>query len=127
MDKQRRTILSITFSATLVFVVVSAFTAQPVSAESWNDNSGFDAIDRIETTELATLSGRDNLTNVQSIQELDATVSNSSFTAETIISGAITIEQHALDNFEGVGMFNIFTGNNNAVNSAVGISIYLSE
>ena len=88
---------------------------------------GFAALDAIERDDLAGLSGRDNLTNVQSIQELDATVSNSSFNADTIMSGAITIEQHALDHFEGVGMFNIFTGNNNAVDSAVGISVYITE
>ncbi len=88
---------------------------------------GFAALDSIASDDLADLTGRDNLTNVQSIQELDATVSNSSFNADTIMSGAITIEQHALDNFEGVGVFNIFTGNNNAVDAAVGISVYITE
>ena len=91
--------------------------------ESWEESS----LEAMGANELAGLSGRDSLTNVQSIQELDASVSNSSFNANTMTTGAITIEQHALDNFEGVGLFNIFTGHNNAVNSAVGISIYVAE
>ncbi|WP_421868463.1 hypothetical protein [Motiliproteus sp.] len=108
-------------------LLAAALVSQPLSAESLDHSIGFEDSVRLSENELATLNGRDSLTNVQSIQELEATVSNSSFTADTIMSGGITIEQHALDNFEGVGMFNLFTGNNNAVNSAVGISIYLSE
>ncbi|RDE19088.1 hypothetical protein DV711_15980 [Motiliproteus coralliicola] len=124
MDKQLFQTPNRLGSALLLMIAV---VIQPVYAENLDQSVGFEDSARIDDSELASLNGRDNLTNVQSIQELDATVSNSSFTAETIMSGAITIEQHALDNFEGVGMFNIFTGNNNAVNSAVGISIYLSE
>ncbi len=83
--------------------------------------------DAMETEDLSALTGRDNLTNVQSIQELEATVSNGTFNANTIITGAITIEQHALNDFEGAGVFTFNTGNNNAFNSAIGISIYLTE
>lgn len=97
------------------------------STETQADPWGTPTKEAMETDDLSEVTGRDNLTNVQSIQELEATVSNGSFTADTITTGAITIEQHALDNFEGVGLFNIFTGHNNAVNSAVGISIYLTE
>lgn len=115
----------------ILFLALGITTANSVNADSAlatpPDAQGFAALDVIEADALASLSGRDNLTNVQSIQELDATVSNSSFNADTINTGAITIEQHALDHFEGVGMFNIFTGNNNAVDSAVGISVYLTE
>ncbi len=104
-----------------------AETQSAILVLSRNTAEGFEALDQIASDELVSLTGRDNLTNVQSIQELDATISNSSFNADTIMSGAITIEQHALENFEGVGMFNIFTGNNNAVDSAVGISIFITE
>lgn len=121
MDK-----LLIIFSFLMV-LVISISVSQKASADAPIEPLGFAALDILETQDLADLSGRDNLTNVQSIQELDATVSNSTFNVDTILTGAITIEQHALDNFDGVGMFNIFTGNNNAVNSAVGISIYLNE
>lgn len=108
--------------SSLITVSVTADT----QGDSWESSSP----EAMGTDELAGLSGRDsltNLTNVQSIQELEASVSNSSFTADTMTTGGITIEQHALDNFEGVGLFNILTGHNNAVNSAVGISVYVAE
>ncbi len=115
------------FVPILLVLAFSVAIAKGVQADTQVENDGFTSLDVIEREDLANLSGRDNLTNVQSIQELNATVSDSSFNADTIMTGAITIEQHALDNFEGVGMFNIFTGNNNAVDSAVGISIYINE
>ncbi|OEY65108.1 hypothetical protein [Marinobacter sp. X15-166B] len=111
-------------------LAVAGFLAGPVAAdtevESW-ESASLEELDTMGAEELADSSGRDKLTNVQSIQELDASVSNSSFNANTMTTGAITIEQQALENFEGVGLFNIFTGHNNAVNSAVGISVYLAE
>ena len=115
------------FFSFLMVLIISISLSHKASADTQIEPSGFAALDVLETQDLAELSGRDNLTNVQSIQELDATVSNSTFTVGTMVTGAITIEQHALDHFAGVGLFNIFTGNNNAVNSAVGISIYVTE
>lgn len=118
------------FSTLFPVFLLIAFTlaiSQAVNADTQPDTLGFDSLETIDGGALSGLNGRDVLTNVQSIQELKATVSNSAFNADTIISGAITIEQHALDHFEGVGMFNLFTGNNNAVDSAVGISVYLTE
>ncbi|MFT6914249.1 MAG: hypothetical protein ACJAWL_000537 [Motiliproteus sp.] len=126
MIKQNTMLLPIFLVMAFSIATTDNANAEPPS-EAPLEAQGFDALDTIATDALSSLQGRDNLTNVQSIQELDATVSNSSFNADTINTGAITIEQHALDNFEGVGMFNIFTGNNNAVNSAVGISIYITE
>mgnify|MGYP003659164991 CR=1 FL=1 len=115
------------FFSYLIVLIISISVNQKANSETLFEPLGFAALDVLETQDLADLSGRDNLTNVQSIQELDASVSNSTFTVGTMLTGAITIEQHALDHFAGVGLFNVFTGNNNAVNSAVGISIYLAE
>ncbi len=122
MDKLFTTLVPI-----FLVLAFSVAITQTVRADTETNHSGFSSLEAIEIKDLADLNGRDNLTNVQSIQELDASVSNSTFNADTITSGAITIEQHALDHFEGVGMFNIFTGNNNAVDSAVGISVYVTE
>jgi len=86
------------------------------------------ALNVIESDQLAGLSGRDshsNLTNVQSIQELDASVSNSAYNVDTMVTGAITIEPNSLNHYSGI--VNIMTGNNNAVDAAMGVSIYLSE
>ncbi len=81
----------------------------------------------ISDVELAEYRGRDGNTNitVQTNQQLDAQVSNSSFQAGQINSGAVTFGEHALDNFSGVGQFTIVTGNNNAVNSALGVTFNL--
>ena len=89
----------------------------------------FDALDGVSSDELAQMRGRENinLINVQSLQDLKATASGNSVNAGNVISGPITIESHAIDSFDGVGLFNIMTGHNNAVTSAVGISIYFAE
>ena len=86
-----------------------------------------DTLQPLAVEQLDELRGRNSLTNVQSIQDLEATVTGGSFAVDTLTSGSITIEQHALDSFEGVGIFNLFTGHNNAVDAAVGISVFLSE
>lgn len=80
-----------------------------------------------EAQELDTLRGQNGHTQivVQSNQELNATVTGSTFNVGTINGGAVTIADHALDNFSGVGVFNIVTGNNNAVDAAVGITFNL--
>ncbi|GHC28964.1 hypothetical protein [Aidingimonas halophila] len=110
-------------------IVLSTLVAASMAAES-DSSRGFAAAERLEGAELDSLRGREgfaDITNVQSIQNLDASVSHSSFHADTIRSGAITIEAQALENFGGIGLFNLVTGNNNAVNSGVGVSIYMAE
>ena len=115
------------FFSLLVLLIISISVNQKASADTGVEALSFAALDTLETQDLAGLSGRDNLTNVQSIQELEATVSNSSFNAETIMSGAITIEHHALDNFKGAGSIVLNSGNNNAINSGIGISVYITQ
>lgn len=80
-----------------------------------------------ELLELDVLRGQygDTQITVQSNQDLEATITGSTFNVGTINSGAVTINEHALDNFSGVGLFNIVTGNNNAVNAAIGVTINL--
>lgn len=80
-----------------------------------------------EPLELDVLRGQygDTQITVQSNQDLEATITGSTFNVGTINSGAVTINEHAMDNFSGVGLFNIVTGNNNAVNAAIGVSFNL--
>lgn len=90
--------------------------------------AGFGEWQQVEGHELDELRGREgfkDLVNVESTQNLEAAVSDSSFTAGTIATGGITVEAGALGNFSGVGLFNMVTGNGNAVNSGVSISIYM--
>lgn len=92
-----------------------------------SSEQGFAALETLEQEELAHLYGREggfNLVNIQSIQHLDAAVTGASFTAGSIVSGNVVIENRALDNFSGIGLFNINTGHSNAVSTGVNISIY---
>ena len=116
----RKTVLA---AAAMVLAVVTP----GISMAEKPATEGLDTLQTLEMEQLDNLRGRNAQTNVQSIQELDATVSNSSFAVDTMTTGGITIEQHALENFKGIGVFNIFTGHNNAVDAAVGISVFLSE
>jgi len=80
-----------------------------------------------QSPEMDTLRGQDGDTRitVQSNQDLSASVTGSTFNVGTLNSGAVSIGEHALDNFSGVGLFNIVTGNNNAVSAGIGITFNL--
>ena len=86
--------------------------------------TGVEVSQQVELDMLRAQSGNTQIT-VQSNQELSASVTGSTFNVGTLNSGSVTIAEHALDNFSGVGLFNIVTGNNNAVNSAIGITFNL--
>jgi len=63
--------------------------------------------------------------SIQNSQDLTASVEAVTISADSILTGAIEIGEHAFDNFSGVGTFNLVTGNNNAVNSAVEVTFSL--
>lgn len=111
-------------------VAVALLTGSTVWADDTDPFAALTHSELIETDSLDDLRGRDSgatITTVQSDQHLQATITDSSFSAEVMNTGAITIAPHALDHFEGIGVFNIFTGHNNAVDAAVGVSIFISE
>lgn len=91
------------------------------------DQDEFSGLPVSQTLEMDTLRGQAGNTQitVQSNQDLNASVTGSTFNVGTINSGAVNIGDHALDNFSGVGLFNIVTGNNNAVNAGIGITFNL--
>lgn len=62
---------------------------------------------------------------LSSQQDLQATVNGSLIEAGTMTSGSVTIAERALDNFGGIGLFNIVTGSNNAVDAAIGVNFNL--
>jgi hypothetical protein len=101
----------------------SVFSAE----ESMFPETAFPELPVADASELDALRGMngDTRINVQSTQQLEATVSGSSFTAGTINGGSVTFAEHSLDNFSGIGLFNVVTGNNNAVDSAVGVTFNL--
>lgn len=81
----------------------------------------------IDAQELSTVRGRDgnSFVTVQSNQNLSATISETTFTVGQMNSGQVQLEKGALDNFNGVGLFNFVTGNGNAIDAAIGVNIYL--
>ncbi|SDI91224.1 hypothetical protein [Billgrantia gudaonensis] len=88
---------------------------------------GFAALQEVGGGELERLRGREgfrDLVSVQSVQNMEAAVSDASFTAGTIVTGGIRVEAGAMERFSGIGQFNMLTGNGNAVNTGVTISIY---
>jgi hypothetical protein len=99
-----------------------------LSAEaSLGQNDEFDQLSPLDPQELSTVRGRDgnSIVTVQSNQSLSATISETTFTAGQINSGPVQLEDGALDNFNGVGLFNFVTGNGNAIDAAIGVNIYL--
>ncbi|MGA7799869.1 MAG: hypothetical protein WCC36_03580, partial [Gammaproteobacteria bacterium] len=100
--------------------------AAGVSAAGASDDM-FATAATVDGSELAQFRGREGHTTitVESNQDLAATINGSSFQAGTINSGSVTIGPNALDHFGGVGLFNIVTGNNNAVDAAIGVTFNL--
>jgi len=94
---------------------------------AWGQADTLEQLAPIDPQELATERGRDgnSIVTVQSNQTLSATISETSFTAGAINSGPVQLENGALDNFNGVGLFNFVTGNGNAIDAAIGVNIYL--
>ncbi len=117
---------SLSLSLILSSVILAMGSA---AAETPDHDMGMNALNSMSVDELETLRGREgiNLINVQSLQDLKATASDNAINAGSVVSGPITIESNSLDGFSGVGLFNIMTGNNNAVGTAVGISVYVSQ
>ncbi|BAZ94284.1 ABC-type dipeptide/oligopeptide/nickel transporter, permease components [Thiohalobacter thiocyanaticus] len=81
----------------------------------------------LDSAGLDALRGRDGDSHISltSNQDLKATVNGSLIEAGTMTSGSVTIAERALDNFGGIGLFNIVTGSNNAVDAAIGVNFNL--
>lgn len=88
---------------------------------------GFAELATLEPSGLESLRGRAGDSNISltSQQDLQATVNGSLIEAGTMTSGSVTIAERALDNFGGIGLFNIVTGSNNAVDAAIGVNFNL--
>lgn len=105
--------------------ILAAFFTMACSNLLADDHaSGLDSLTVANTAELDALRGMngDTRIRVETNQELNASVTGSSFTAGTITGGSVTFAENALENFSGIGLFNVVTGNNNAVDSAIGVT-----
>ncbi|MGR2738570.1 hypothetical protein ACUY1T_08990 [Billgrantia sp. Q4P2] len=111
-------------------LAVGLSLASPLLMAGDETTTEFDALHRIEVSELESVTGREgfrDLVNVQSIQNMEAVAKGASFTADTIVSGNITIEANAMDRISGITLMNLMTGHANAVSTGVSISIYAPQ
>lgn len=113
----------------IVFGLSAAAYADDVSQET---GGGFDMLDSMAVEEMDHARGREgtqvDLVNVQSIQDMDATTVGSKFNVGgDMISGPITYEKGSMGHYSGTGIFNNVTGSANAINNAIGISVYISN
>ncbi|WP_192035722.1 hypothetical protein [Halomonas sp. YLGW01] len=109
-------------------LVVAVGISQSSHADESIVSSGFGDQNSLDMSEMEEARGKEgiNLTNVQSIQNVDTSVETTSFNVGgDVRTGNVKIEADSLNSFRGVGVFNITTGNANAVSGAVGISVYI--
>ena len=112
--------------AVFVLLVVAAGNS-PAGEPTATAVESFTELVPLEPEGLDRLRGRagDSHITLSSQQDLQATVNGSLIEAGTMTSGSVTIAERALDNFGGIGLFNIVTGSNNAVDAAIGVNFNL--
>lgn len=123
-------LMAITFS----MVLLTLWTSQ-----SQADNrhlpqvEGFAAMERMDPEEMGKARAREgeaivNLTSVKSVQNLKASVTDTSFDiGGDMVSGNISFAPDALGSYSGTGIFSAVTGNGNSINNAVGISVFIAN
>ncbi len=123
--------------ATWLVAVGLTFSCGSVAAEGIGERApeGFGALESMETESLEQTRGRDGVNlhleqvNVQSIQDMEAITAGSSFRVINgdMVTGNITFESGSMGHYSGTGIFNNVTGNANAINNAIGISVYIAN
>lgn len=83
----------------------------------------------VDSQEMGELRGREGGTSitVATDQDLNASVVGGAITADTFATGGVNFGDNAFDNFGGVGLVNVVTGNNNAVEAAIGVTFNLLD
>lgn len=86
----------------------------------------FAAVTEMEIGALDQSRGADNDTViVTSQQDFNAAVSGTEFNVGTMNNGEINLGKGAFDNFNGIGVNVLNTGNSNGFSVGVGVSVYL--
>lgn len=122
-----KTRLTTTLLAQICIAGALSLATGAATAEEPASIGAFANLTNLEVDDLKGNSGRsgDTVITVQSNQNLEATITGSTFSVDEVNSGGVTFSEGALENFSGVGLFNVVTGNNNAVNSSVGVTVNL--
>ena len=86
----------------------------------------FAGISEMHAHELTTARGADsNTVIVTSRQDFRSTVQDSEFSVGTMNNGDITLGSGAFENFSGMGVNVLNTGNANGFSVGIGVSVYL--
>lgn len=114
----------------LTCLVVAAVPFRVLGADTMpHDLSGLGPLTLVDESTLGEIRGGavelGDFVNVQSIQSMRSEVNGSSIEAGQVVSGSVSFANHALNDFRGIGLFNIVTGNNNAVDAAIGVTFNL--
>lgn len=107
--------------ATILAAFLAVACSNPLADDHASDLDSLTVANAVELEALRGMNG-DTRIRVETNQELNASVTGSSFTAGAINGGSVTFAENALENFSGIGLFNVVTGNNNAVDSAIGVT-----
>ena len=93
------------------------------------EESGFGDVGVVDSTQMGELRGREGRLSVTvaTDQELTASVVGGAITADNFTTGGVTFGENAFDNFGGVGLVNVVTGNNNAIEAAIGVTFNLLD
>lgn len=123
---QQQTCASPSGLAVLILLAVAASNS-PAAEPTATAVEHFAELAPLQPDGLDRLRGRagDSHITLSSQQDLQAMVNGSLIEAGTMTSGSVTIAERALDNFGGIGLFNIVTGSNNAVDAAIGVNFNL--
>lgn len=99
------------------------------TAEFGADESAFSDAGVVNLQDLSDLRGREGgmSVTVATDQELNAAVVGGAITADHFATGGVSFGENAFDNFGGVGLVNVVTGNNNAVEAAIGVTFNLLD
>lgn len=116
----------------LMLFVMAAAQAEEATP---SDAGGFGRLESLPVRALDQTRGRDGVNvhleqvQVQSVQEMEAISAGSSFQVINgdMATGNITFESGSMGHYSGTGIFNNVTGNANAINNAIGISVYIAN
>lgn len=106
-------------------------TAEPFESQSFSagEANAFGELGVVDSQEMGELRGREGGTSitVATDQDLNASVVGGAITADTFATGGVNFGENAFDNFGGVGLVNVVTGNNNAIEAAIGVTFNLLD
>src|SRR5690554_491091 len=113
-------------------VALSAATPLMADGQGGEPVGGFAALEQLVPESMASTRGREgtvmHFKTAQSIQNMQAIVSDTQVSVVNgdMVSGNIRFDANAMGNYSGTGVFSAVTGHGNAINNAVGISVFIS-